>query len=68
MNNKICPLLSMSTPTVKGPAECLGAACAWYMPHTKYVPHANHIRVEGRCAIQLLGAAMPELIKAVNEI
>ena len=62
MNNKICPLLSMSTPTVKGPAECLGAACAWYTPHT------NHIRVEGRCAIQLLGAAMPELIKAVNEI
>lgn len=62
MNTRMCPLLSMSTPTVKGPAECLGAACAWYMPH------ANHIRVEGRCAIQMLGTAMPDLIKAVREI
>lgn len=63
MNNKICPLLSMSTPTVKGPAECLGAACAWWTPQYKYIEDEN-----GHCAIQTLGAAVPELIKAVNKI
>lgn len=28
--SKICPLLAMSTPPIKPPAECLGDRCAWW--------------------------------------
>lgn len=59
MNNKICPLLSACD--AENNHYCEEGHCAWWIP-----PLGP--RSEGRCAIQLLGAAMPELIKAVNEI
>lgn len=60
MKNKICPLLSACD--AESNHYCEEGRCAWYVPHMKYT------LVEGRCAFQMLGEAMPELVKAVNEI
>ena len=59
MKEKICPLLAMATPPVYPPAECIMDRCAWYVPGLRS-------EVEGRCAIQMLGVAMPELIQGVR--
>ena len=59
MENKICPLLAITTSL---PAEhmCQGERCAWYVP-------PMNPRQEGRCAVQCLGA-MPELVKRVGQL
>ena len=59
MENKICPLLAITTSL---PAEymCQGERCAWYVP-------PMNPRQEGRCAVQYLGA-MPELVKRVGQL
>ena len=59
MKNKYCPLLS--TTAGDDFVRCQGEACAWY------VPDANPFQ-EGRCSVQMLGAAAPELVKGVKQI
>ena len=59
--SKICPLLAMSTPPIKPPAECLGDRCAWYVP-----PLSS--RGEGRCAVQMMSRCMPELVDGVKHL
>lgn len=53
---KICPLLSAAD--LDSLAYCQGERCAWYVPF----PY------EGRCAIQMLGTAAPELVQVVRSV
>lgn len=58
MNEKklLCPLLSASDPDSL--SCCQGERCAWYVPFL----------CEGRCAIQMLGMAAPELVQGVRSV
>jgi len=49
MNNKICPLL-LASPAGDVPVECQGHRCAWWVPPLS-------AKSDGRCAVQLMGAA-----------
>ena len=50
---KLCPLMTAHTGE---PTLCVHGRCAWYMPIHR------HCCRDGRCALQMLGAAMSELI------
>jgi len=62
MRQIICPLLSTTSDSAY--QECEAERCAWYVAPA---PEANGASLhEGRCAIQLLGLAAPELVKEVK--
>ena len=60
MNNKICPLLSINDDS-GSLSLCEGTRCAWYVPPLS-------AKSDGRCAVQLMGAAMPDLVQGVRSI
>ena len=59
-NNKICPLLSINDDP-ESLSLCEGSRCAWYVPPLS-------AKGDGRCAVQLMGAAMPDLVQGVRSI
>lgn len=62
--SKICPLLAVCAADV--PAKCLGERCAWYAPPA--IAHNGRTINEGRCAVQMLGLAAPELVNGVRRL
>lgn len=63
MNNKYCPLLSISAEDSL--VECQGELCAWYVPPV--YAHNGKLLNEGCCAVQMLGA-LPEVAKGVRSL
>ena len=64
MENKICPLLCACPADI--PPECKGYNCAWYVPPI-CTPNGCPMN-EGRCAVQMLGLAAPELVNGVRRL
>lgn len=62
-NNKICPLLSITSED--NLTDCYGESCAWYVPPV-YASNGKLI-TKGRCAIHGLGA-LPELVREVARL
>lgn len=59
MNNKYCPLISISTEDSL--AHCQGELCAWYVA-------PRYPGMEGYCAIRVLGDLAPDLVQVVKTI
>ena len=63
-NRKYCPLLSITAEDSL--VDCQGEMCAWWIPPV-CTPNGEPIN-EGRCAVQTMGLAAPELVQGVRQI
>ena len=62
MENKICPLLSITGGL---PTECKGDRCAWYVPTV--LSKSGAVLIKGHCAAQDIGA-LPALVSEVKAV